>query len=68
MGRLGTPLLCSLSGWQTLLPEATLRKKYGTPEKYVRLVEARLKVLESQGWSLPIYHDVIMKDAKAVRF
>ncbi len=38
MGRLGTPLLCALSGWQTLLPPATLRKKYGSPAQYVRQV------------------------------
>lgn len=68
LGRMNTPLLCALSGWQTALPQATLRKKYGNKTKYVRSVEKRLNELEAQGWSLPVYHDVIMNDAKAVNF
>jgi len=34
----------------------------------VRKVEARLEELEKQGWSLPVYHDVIMADAAAIDF
>jgi hypothetical protein len=68
LGRMQTPLLCSLSGWQTAIPQATLKQKYSTPAEYVRKIEARLKELEVQGWSLPIYHDVIMSDARAVTF
>jgi hypothetical protein len=30
-------------------------------------VEKRLKELEAEGWSLPVYHDVIMADARAVK-
>jgi hypothetical protein len=67
-GRMQTPLLCNLSGYQTAIPVATLKKKYGTPANYVAQVERRLKQLEKEGWSLPIYHDIIMGDAKAVRF
>ncbi len=63
-----TPLLCNLSGYQTALDAATVKKKYGTPANYVAQVEKRLKELEKQGWSLPIYHEIIMGDAKAVRF
>lgn len=67
-GRMQTPLLCFLSGWQTPIDPAIVKKKYGTPANYVRLVEKRLKELEAQGWSLPVYHEVIMSDARAVRF
>lgn len=68
LGRMQTPLLCSLSGWITPLAPETLRSKYGTTANYVQLVEARLDELEAQGWSLPVYHDIIMNDAKAVTF
>jgi len=67
-GRMQTPLLCFLSGWQTPIAPAIVKKKYGTPDNYVRQVEKRLKELESQGWSLPVYHEIIMNDARAVKF
>jgi hypothetical protein len=67
-GRMQTPLLCNLSGYQTAIDAATVKKKYGTPANYVAQVEKRLKELEAQGWSLPQYHDIIMGDAKAVKF
>jgi hypothetical protein len=67
-GRMQTPLLCSLSGYQTPIDAAAVKKKYGTPANYVAQVEKRLKELEAQGWSLPVYRDIIMSDAKAVRF
>lgn len=68
LGRMNTPLLCALSGWQTPLPQATLRAKYGSPENYVKLVEARLDELEAAGWSLPVYREIILNDAKAAKF
>jgi hypothetical protein len=68
LGRMQTPLLCSLSGWETPLSQADLRSKYGDSANYVKMVEARLKELEQAGWSLPVYHDIIMSDAKAVEF
>jgi len=67
-GRMQTPLLCYLSAYQTPIDPAVVRKKYGTPANYVKLVEKRLNQLEAQGWSLPVYHDIIMSDARAVRF
>ncbi len=68
LGRMQTPLLCSLSGWETVMAPADLRSKYGDAANYVRMVEARLNELEAEGWSLPVYHDIIMNDAKAVHF
>ncbi len=68
LGRMQTPLLCSLSGWETPMSEADLRAKYGDTATYVRMFEARLNELEAEGWSLPVYRDIIMNDAKAVRF
>lgn len=67
-GMMGTAILCFLSGWETPIPQATLRSKYGSTENYVRQVESRLNELEAAGWSLPVYHDLIMADARAVKF
>jgi hypothetical protein len=41
---------------------------YGSKRSYVRAFERRLNELERQGWSLPVYHDLIMEDARAVQF
>jgi hypothetical protein len=67
-GRMQTQLLCFLSGYQTPLKASVLKKKYGTPANYVKQVEKRLNELEKQEWSLPVYHEIIMADAKAVKF
>jgi len=67
-GRMQTPLLCYLSGWQTPIDPQTVKSMYGTPANYVSKVEKRLKELEAEGWSLPVYHDIIMNDARAVKF
>jgi hypothetical protein len=67
-GMMGTAILCFLSGWETPIPQDVLRSKYGNTENYVRQVERRLKELEAAGWSLPVYHDLIMADARAVEF
>jgi hypothetical protein len=67
-GRMQTPLLCNLSGYQTALAPEVVKKKYGTPANYVAQVEKRVKELEAQGWSLPVYRDIIIGDAKAVKF
>jgi hypothetical protein len=68
LGRMNTPLLCFLSGWETALEPAVLREKYRSPANYVKMVEARLNELEGEGWSLPVYHDIIMNDARSVSF
>ncbi len=67
-GRMQTPLLCYLSAYQTPIDPAIVKKKYGTPANYVRMVEKRLDQLEKEGWSLPVYHEIIMNDARAVKF
>ena len=41
---------------------------YGSTDDYVRQFEARLNELEAEGWSLPVYHDLLMADARAVDF
>ncbi|MDP8990326.1 MAG: alpha/beta hydrolase domain-containing protein [Acidobacteriota bacterium] len=60
--------LCFLSVWTTPIPQAKLKQMYGDKGKYVRKFEARLKELEKEGWSLPVYHDLIVADARKVEF
>jgi hypothetical protein len=67
-GAQGAQIMCRLSAYQVPFSKDELRKLYGTPSDYVKKVEARLDELEKQGWSLPVYHDLIVADAKAVQF
>ena len=67
-GVMGPALLCRLSGWQTPVAQANLRREYGTTTTYVSRFESRLNALEAEGWSLPVYHDLIMADARKVQF
>lgn len=64
----GNALLCGLSVYTTAIPKAELKKMYGSKANYVKKVDARLKELEKVGWSLPVYHELIVADAKAVDF
>jgi hypothetical protein len=67
-GEQGAQIMCRLSAYQVPFSKDELRRLYGTPADYVKKVEARLSELEKQGWSLPVYHDLIVGDAKAVQF
>jgi Alpha/beta hydrolase domain len=67
-GLRGAELMCRLSAYQVRFSKTELRDVYGTRENYVRLFAARLDDLERQGWSLPLYHDLILGDARAVEF
>jgi hypothetical protein len=60
--------LCGLSVYTTPIPASELRAMYGSTASYVQQFEARLNELEAAGWSLPVYHDLLVEDAKAVRF
>jgi hypothetical protein len=63
-----TPILCGLGGYQAKFPEQKLRQLYGSPQAYVRRVAARLDELEKAGWSLPVYREMILADARKVTF
>ncbi len=60
--------LCRISGWQTPVAAADMRERYGSTANYVRMFEERLNELENEGWSLSVYHDLIMQDARNVQF
>jgi hypothetical protein len=60
--------LCGLAGYETALTPAQLRKMYKDPKTYRARVAKRLDELTKQGWSLPVYRDVILTDAMTVNF
>jgi hypothetical protein len=62
------PLLCQLGGYEVTFSAQTLRQLYGNPQQYVSRVEQRLTELERAGWSLPVYRELILADARAVKF
>ena len=49
-------------------PVSTLKTLYKTKADYQARVERRLAELERQGWSLPLYHNLILGDAAKVAF
>jgi hypothetical protein len=60
--------MCGLAGAQTPFDAAKLRSLYKTKRNYVSMVEKRLNELEKQGWSLPVYREMILSDANKVNF
>ena len=66
--RLGPGLLCSLSAYVEPLSAEQLKKRYGSKANYVKQFEAKLNEAERAGWSLPVFRDLILADAKAVSF
>jgi hypothetical protein len=60
--------MCGLSGYQVPFSKDQLKKLYRSKSNYVSLVDRRLTELEKAGWSLPIYRDMILGDARKVEF
>jgi hypothetical protein len=60
--------LCGLAGYEMALTAGQLRRLHGTRKAYQARVAGRLDELTRQGWSLPVYRDVILADAAAVEF
>jgi hypothetical protein len=67
-GLMGAQIMCRLSAYQQVFSQEQLRSLYGSKREYVRQFEARLDELERAGWSLPVYRDVILGDARAIEF
>jgi hypothetical protein len=60
--------MCGLSTSQVAFDNAKLKRLYKSKAAYVKAVEASLTQLEKAGWSLPLYHELIVADAKSVTF
>jgi hypothetical protein len=67
-GLQGAQIMCRLSNYQEPFSAAKLRELYGSKQNYKRMFEARLDELEQQGWSLPVYRELILSDAAAIEF
>jgi hypothetical protein len=60
--------LCGLAGYEQPFSAELLKKLYKNPKSYQEKVAKRVDELTRQGWSLPVYRDVILADAAGVRF
>ena len=60
--------LCGLAGYEEPLTTAQLKKLYKSAADYRSKVAKRLDELTKQGWSLPVYREIILADAAAVKF
>jgi len=60
--------LCGLAGYEIALTPAQLKKLYKDKKDYQAKVARRVDELTRQGWSLPVYKDVILADAASVSF
>jgi hypothetical protein len=60
--------LCGLAGYEQALTPEQLKKLYKDPRDYQAKVARRVDELTKQGWSLPVYRDLILADAAAVKF
>ena len=60
--------LCGLAGYEVAMTPAQLKKLYKDAKSYRARVEKRLDELTKQGWSLPVYREIILRDAAAVNF
>jgi hypothetical protein len=64
----GAQIMCRLSAYQEPFAPTKLRELYGNKRGYARRFEARLDDLERQGWSLPVYRELILADAARITF
>jgi len=67
-GAMGATTMCRLSNYQYPFDDETLTELYGSPRAFRREFEQRLDELEGEGWSLPLYRDMILADAEAIDF
>ena len=67
-GEKGAAQMCGLSAYQIAYSKDDLKKMYKSKKNYVSMVDKRVAELEKAGWSLPLYHELIMSDAAKVDF
>jgi hypothetical protein len=60
--------LCGLAGYEMDLALTQLKKLHGSPKTYQAKVARRVDELTREGWSLPVYRDLILADAAKVSF
>ena len=60
--------LCGLAGYEIDLTQAQLKKLYKDRKDYQAKVARKVEELTRQGWSLPVYRDLILTDAAKINF
>jgi hypothetical protein len=60
--------LCGLAGYEAALTAAQLKSLHKDAKTYRAKVARRVEELTRQGWSLPVYRDLILTDATTVQF
>jgi hypothetical protein len=60
--------LCGLAGYEIAMTAEQLKKLYRDKRDYQARVGRRVDELTRQGWSLPVYRDLILADAAAIGF
>jgi hypothetical protein len=60
--------LCGLAGYEIDLTPAELKKLYKDKKDYQAKVTKSVDEMTRQGWSLPVYRDVILADAAKITF
>ena len=60
--------LCGLAGYESALTAAQLKSLHKDAKSYRAKVAKRVEQLTMQGWSLPVYRELILADAAAVQF
>ena len=67
-GQRGAEQMCGLSAYQVDFTKEELKQIYGSKKAFQNAFEKRLGELEKAGWSLPVYRDMILGDARKVEF
>jgi hypothetical protein len=67
-GAQGAAIMCRLSNYQYSFDDDKLEDLYDSPRDFRKAFEDRLDELEAEGWSLPLYRDMILADAAAIDF
>ena len=67
-GQRGAQQMCDLSSYQVDFTRDQLKQLYTSKKSYQNKFEKRVSELEKAGWSLPIYKDMLVSDAKKMEF
>jgi hypothetical protein len=67
-GARGAQQMCGLSAYQVSFTKEEMKKLYGDKKTFANNFEKKLSELQKAGWSLPVYKDLILSDAKKIDF
>ena len=59
--------LCGLANFETALSNEQMKKLYKNPKDYYNKVAQRYDELVKEGWALPLYREMVLAEAGAIR-